>query len=50
MATQYITYAKKCLKIFFPKLWGGGGMAPFGQGVATPMGKYPCFAVLRTVF
>ena len=38
MATQYIKYAKKCRKIFFSKIiGGGGGMAPFGQGVATPM-------------
>ena len=37
MATQYIKYAKKCLKNFFSQIIGGGGMAFFGQGVATPM-------------
>ena len=36
MATQYIKYAKKCRKNFFSKIIGGA-MAPFGQGVATPM-------------
>ena len=37
MATQYIKYAKKCKKNFFFQILGGGGMAFFGQGVATPM-------------
>ena len=36
MATQYIKYAKKCEKSFFFKIIRGA-MAPFGQGVATPM-------------
>ena len=36
MATQYIKYAKKCEKSFFP-IVGEGGMVPFGQGVATLM-------------
>ena len=36
MATQYIKYAKKCLKKFFSQIIGKA-MAPFGQGVATPM-------------
>ena len=36
MATQYIKFAKKCLKNFFSQIIGGA-MAPFGQGVATPM-------------
>ena len=36
MATQNIKYAKKCKKIFFSQIIGGA-MAPFGQGVATPM-------------
>ena len=35
MATQYIKFTKKC-KNFFSKIIGGA-MAPFGQGVATPM-------------
>ena len=35
MATQYIKYAKKCLKFFSQII--EGVMAPFGQGVATPM-------------
>ena len=38
MATQYIKYAKKCEKKFFFQIIGGA-MAPFGQGVATPMRK-----------
>ena len=38
MATQYRKYAKKCLNNFFYQIIGGA-MAPFGQGVATPMGK-----------
>ena len=37
MATQYIKYAKKCEKFFFPNDMGGGGLTPFGQGVATTM-------------
>ena len=37
MATQNIKYAKKCKK-FFPPNYRGGGLAPFSQGVATPMG------------
>ena len=36
MAPQYIKYAKKCKKNFFSQIIGGA-MAPFGQGVATPM-------------
>ena len=36
MATQYIKYAKKCLKKIFSQIIGKA-MAPFGQGVATPM-------------
>ena len=36
MATQNIKYVKKCKKIFFSQIIGGA-MAPFGQGVATPM-------------
>ena len=36
MATQDIKYAKKCKKNFFSQIIGGA-MAPFGQGVATPM-------------
>ena len=39
MATQYIKYAKKCEKNFFSQIMGRG-MAPFGQGVATPMVTY----------
>ena len=30
MATQYIKYAKKCLKKFFPQIIGGGH-CPFWQ-------------------
>ena len=36
MAPQYIKYAKNCKKNFFSQIIGGA-MAPFGQGVATPM-------------
>ena len=39
MATQCIKYAKKCGKKFFSQIIGGA-MAPFGQGVATPMVKF----------
>ena len=35
MATLYLKYAKKCKKIL------GGGMASFGQEVATPMDRGP---------
>ena len=35
MSTQYIKYAIKCEKFFLQII---GGMAPFGQGVAAPMG------------
>ena len=42
MATQYIKYAKKCLKIFFSTNYRGA-MAPFGQEVATPMNPLTFF-------
>ena len=36
MATLYIKYDKSAKKCFFPN-YRGGGMVPFGQGVATLM-------------
>ena len=42
MATQYIKYAKKCEKKFFSQIIGG--MASFGQGVATPMNVFELFS------
>ena len=36
MATQYIKYAKKCLKQIFSQIIGGA-MVPFGKGMATPI-------------
>ena len=47
MATQYIKYAKKCeKKVFFLNYRGGGVMASFGQGMATPM----LFCILPKIF
>ena len=49
MATQYIKYAKKCRKNFFSKIIGGA-MAPFGQGVATPMERVSKVSGVISVF
>ena len=58
MATQYITYVKKCEKTFFSKLWGGGH-GPFwaGGGYAHAMynirgkvNQIRCFYSQRLIF